>query len=784
MTRDSLVGVLCAGLFMAGGNIEVIGQAERTAADHRAVLDRYCVSCHNDRLLRGNLSLDSIDSEDVSLDALTWEKVLQKMQTQSMPPPGRPRPDAETYDAFALWAQTELDNAAARAPNPGRPTMHRLNRLEYANAIRDLIGLEINSDALLPADDLAFGFDNNADILTVAPGMMGRYMSAARKISRLAVGDPSIEPDIVRYPVSSVLNQNERMSEELPFGSRGGTALRHHFPLDGEYIVRVGLQGNRREPQEVDVRIDGLRVGLLRVGRWSTEEDEDPLYVRFPARAGTHVVSVAFADRTGVTEGVAPSHLPIWTFSTGGGFVGRMALESIQVEGPYAPDTIGSGVDGDRESVSRQRIFVCRAGSDGQGTEVACADEILGSLARRAYRRPISEDDLSVLRDFYFAGREGGGFDMGIQRALEMILVDPEFLFRIERDPNGIAPGTAYRLSDLELASRLSFFLWSSVPDDELLDVAESGRLRDDGVLEDQVERMLADDRSRVLVTSFASQWLSLRRMRSVTPDVKAFPAFDDNLRDDLVRETELFVESQLREDRSVVDLLTADYTFINERLARHYGIENVYGSRFRRVQWNDDRRRGLLGQGSILTVTSHATRTSPVVRGKWVLENILGTPPPPPPPDVPALPDRKDTGVVQSMRERMEEHRANPVCANCHSRMDPLGFALEHFDAVGKWRENGPSDTEIDPSGTLPDGTGFAGLPELREILFSRRHQFVTTVTEKLLTYALGRGLEHYDRPAIRAIVRDAAADNFRWSSLFAGVANSLPFQMRRSES
>ena len=784
MTRDRVVGVLCAGLVATVGSVEIVGQEERTPADHRAVLDRYCVTCHNDRLRTGNLSLDSIDSEDVSRDALTWEKVLQKMQTQSMPPPGRPRPDTETYAAFASWAQTALDNAAARAPNPGRPTMHRLNRLEYANAIRDLIGLEIDSDVLLPADDLAFGFDNNADILTVAPGMMGRYMSAARKISRLAIGDPSIEPDIVRYPVSTVLNQNERMSEDVPFGSRGGASLRHHFPLDGEYIIRVGLQGNRREPQEVDVRIDGARVGLLRVGRWSPDDDEDPLYVRFPARAGTHDVSVTFAERTGVTEGVAPSHLPIWTFSTGGGFAGRMGLESIQVEGPYAPDTVGGGVDGDRGSVSRQRIFVCRPERGEQGSEVACADEILGGLARRAYRRPINELDVSVLRDFYLAGREDGSFDMGIQRALEMILVDPEFLFRIERDPSGIAPGTAYRVSDLELASRLSFFLWSSVPDDELLDVAQSGRLRDEGVLEEQVERMLADDRSRVLVTSFASQWLSLRRMRSVTPDVKAFPAFDDNLRDDLVRETQLFVESQLREDQSVVDLLTADYTFVNERLARHYGIANVYGSRFRRVQWNDDRRRGLLGQGSILTVTSHATRTSPVVRGKWVLENILGTPPPPPPPDVPALPDRESSGVVQSMRERMEEHRANPVCANCHSRMDPLGFALEHFDAVGKWRENGPSGTVIDPSGTLPDGTGFAGLPELRQILFSRRHEFVTTVTEKLLTYALGRGLEYYDRPAIRAIVRDAASDEFRWSSLLAGVAQSLPFQMRRSES
>ncbi|MEE8130310.1 MAG: DUF1592 domain-containing protein, partial [Vicinamibacterales bacterium] len=456
---------------------------------------------------------------------------------------------------------------------------------------------------------------------------------------------------------------------------------------------------------------------------------------------------------------------------------------------PYNPDTLGGSASGVEDTASRRRIFVCRPAS--RGDEERCATEILSTLARRAFRRPMaSEDadadvdaDVDQLLDFYRAGRSDGTFDTGIQRALESILVDPEFLFRLERDPADVAPATAYRLTDVELASRLSFFLWGSIPDDELLDAAVGGRLSDPAVLEQQVRRMLADARSSVLVTSFAAQWLHLRRMRSVSPDVNAFPAFDDNLREALVRETELLLESQLRDDRSVVDLLTADYTFVNERLARHYGMPNVYGSRLRRVSVTDDARRGLLGHGSILTVTSLATRTSPVVRGKWVLENILGTPPPPPPPDVPDLPERSGSGTVRSMRERMEQHRANPVCANCHARMDPLGFALENFDAVGKWRET-EADTVIDASGRLPDGTTFDGLPGLRSVLLERQDEFVTTVTEKLLTYALGRGVEYYDRPAIRAIVREAAPDDYSWSSLILGVVRSLPFQMRRSES
>ena len=778
---------------------------ETGASTYRTVLDRHCVACHNERRLIANLALDTVDLERIGEHAEVLEKVLRKLNTQAMPPPGRPRPDQATYDAFASWLERGLDTAAAAIPNPGRPTIHRLNRLEYTNAIRDLLSLEIDGESLLPADELAYGFDNNADILTVAPGVLERYMSAARKISRLAVGDPSIEADTVRYPVSKLLAQDDRLSEDFPFGSRGGIAVRHHFPLDGEYVLNfksykgaAGLRGNTNEPQEIDVRLDGVRLALLRVGRWPADDDREarsedaedsgerrnddaPLQVRFPARAGTHVVSVSFMKRTQTIEGVSPKRLPVWSFSTGRGFFEPMALDSVEIGGPYSPDTLGGGPAGVHESASRSRIFGCRPLSPEE--EEPCATEILAALAERAFRRPVTpEEDVDQLLGFYRAGRARATFDDGIQRALESILVDPEFLFRIERDPADVPPATAYRLTDVELASRLSFFLWGSIPDDELLDVAASGRLSDPAVLEDQVRRMLSDPRSGVLVNSFAAQWLHLRRMRSVSPNVSAFPEFDENLRDAFVRETELFVENQIREDRSVVDLLTADYTFVNERLARHYGIPGVYGSRYRRVTLPDDARRGLLGHGSILTVTSHATRTSPVVRGKWVLENILGTPPPPPPPDVPPLAEREETSAVMSMRERMEEHRANPVCASCHERMDPIGFALENFDAVGKWREV-EGGAEIDTAGQLPDGTTFDGLPELRDILLARQDEFVTTVTEKLLTYALGRGVEYYDRPAIRAIAREAETADYRWSALVLGVTRSLPFQMRRSE-
>ena len=766
-------------------------QGAPSASASRAVLDRYCVTCHNERLRTGNLTLDTADVDRVGDQAEVWEKVLQKLRTEAMPPPGRPRPDPDAYQAVATWLETELDGAAAARPNPGRPTIHRLNRLEYTNAIRDLLGLEVDGDQLLPSDDLAYGFDNNADILTVAPGLLERYMSAARKIARLAVGDPTIDADVARYVVSVLHVQDDRISEELPFGSRGGAAIRHHFPLDGEYEVRIALGGNTvrssREPQEIDIRLDGARVALLRVGRWPEGAEPAPraadgaLSARFPVRAGTHVVGVTFAGRTRVVEGVAPERLPPWVFGTGPGFLERMAVSTVEIEGPFNPDTVGGGVSDSEGATGGPGLFVCRPA--GRDDENACATQILATLARRAYRRPVVADDLDVLQSFYDEGRRAGTFETGIQRALEMLLVDPEFLFRIERDPVGVPPATAYRLSDVELASRLSFFLWSSIPDDELLDVAAEGRLSDPAMLDRQVRRMLADPRSSVLVTSFAAQWLHLRRMGSVTPDVNAFPEFDDNLREAFVRETELFLEGQFRDDRSVVDLLRADYTFVNERLARHYGLPNVYGSRFRRITWDDERRRGLLGHGSILTVTSLATRTSPVVRGKWVLENLLGTPPPPPPPNVPELPESTGRETPTSMRERMEAHRANPICASCHTRMDPIGFALEHFDAVGRWRDT-EDGTPIDTSGTLPGGTAFSGLPALLDVLLERPDEFVSTVTEKLLTYALGRGVEYYDRPAIRAIVRQAEEGGYRWSSLILGVTRSQPFQMRRSES
>ncbi len=750
------------------------------AATYQAVLDRYCVTCHNERLQTANLALDTVNVEDVGADAAAWEKVVRKLQTEAMPPPRRPRPDAAVYDEFASWLVAELDAASATNPDPGRPTIHRLNRLEYANAIRDLLALEVDTDTLLPADDMAFGFDNNADILTVAPGLLARYMSAARKISRLAVGDPTIDADIVRYPLSSLLSQADQMSDELPFGSRGGAAIRHHFPLDGEYEVNVKLQPGAGEPQEIDVRLDGVRIGLLPVGGGKAASlrgqpaVDSGLTVRFPASAGRHTVGVSFVKRTRATEGVTPSRLPLWTFRTGPGFARPRTVESIEIAGPYEPKRTG-------DTASRRRIFTCQPAS--LMRENTCARAILATLARRAFRRPVTDEDVTILHDFYTQGRRQGSFDAGIQRALESLLVDPEFLFRIERDPADVAPGTAYRIGDLELASRLSFFLWASIPDDELLDAAAAGRLSEPGVLEQQVRRMLGDQRAETLVSSFAGQWLHLRRMRSVAPDVNAFPGFDENLREAFVRETELFVGSQIRDDRGLVDLLTADYTFVNERLARHYGIPDVHGSRFRRVALPDDTRRGLLGQGSILTVTSLATRTSPVVRGKWLLENILGAPPPPPPPNVPELEERESSDEPSSLRERLEAHRANPVCAACHTRMDPIGFAFENFDAVGRWRDT-DNDAPIDPSGVLPDGTAFDGLPELRNVLLSRSDEFVHTVTEKLLTYALGRGIEHYDRPAIRAIVREAAPTDYRWSSIILGVVRSMPFQMRRSES
>jgi mono/diheme cytochrome c family protein len=792
-TSVAAVGVASVGLQAAGP--QRTSSAPRTPgaaptapaamiSASRAVLDRYCVTCHNKQLRTAGLTLDTMSLDRVGEAAPAWEKVVRKLRTGTMPPVGRPRPDRSTYDGLASWLETALDRHSASAPNPGRPSIHRLNRAEYANVIRDLLGLEIDAGALLPADDTAYGFDNNADVLTLSPLLLERYMSAARRISRLALGDPTLRPSVESYAVSRYLVQDDRASEDLPFGTRGGIAVRHGFPLDGQYVISVHLQRRRsREPQELELRVDGVRVGTFTIGSDSgAQRSQEPadapavdprLEARVTVTAGQHLVGAALVQRMSAPEGTAPSQLPVGNISFAGRRGAETSIERIDIDGPYDSRTPA-------DSPSRQKILVCRPSAE--GNDEACARRVLSTLARRAYRRNITDRDLGRLLAFYTAEKAMGGFDAGIRSALERILVDPQFLFRIERDPPTVSPGTPYRVTDVELASRLSFFLWSSMPDEELLDLAVRGTLHQPPILERQVRRMLADARSSALVSNFAMQWLHVRNVPALAPDVNAFPAFDDNLRQAFLRETELFLESQLREDRSVAELLTANYTFVNERLARHYGLPHVYGSHFRRVTYPDGRRAGLLGHGSILTVTSYATRTSPVVRGKWLLENILGAPPPAPPPNVPNLPERGVDGKAASVRERLEQHRSNPVCASCHAQMDPLGFALENFDAIGRWRTVGEGDSSIDATGALPDGARFEGPEELRTLLLARRENFVTTVVEKLLTYGLGRGVEYYDMPAIRKIRRDAAASDFRWSSLIAGVVKSAPFQMRRA--
>jgi hypothetical protein len=749
------------------------------------VVTRYCVVCHSDRVRTANLALDAVRWDDAAASAPVWEKVIQKLRTAEMPPPGRPRPDKATYEAFRSSLEAALDAEAARHPNPGRPAIHRLNRAEYANTIRDLLDLPIDGRSLLPLDETAFGFDNNADVLTISPGLLERYMSAARKISRLAIGDRALRPVADTYAVSELSSQDERASEDLPFGTRGGVSVLHYFPLDADYTLRIRLQrdkagtgavrGLAAGPQQIDVHLGGERLKRFTVGadapggRVANPETADAgLEVKFTARAGSSLVGVSILDRTLVTEGVNPTRLPVWTFSPGND---RIAVDSVEIEGPF--NATGPG-----DPPSRRRIFVCKPSP---GDETVCAKTILTALARRAYRRPVTGRDADRLLRFYAAGRDGADFEAGIRAALESILVDPEFLFRIEREPAGVARGAAYRISDLELASRLSFFLWSSIPDEELLAAAERGGLGDRAERERQVRRMLADRRASALVENFGEQWLHIRSLRGVTPDVNAFPEFDDNLRAAFERETLLFFESQLREDRPVTELLTANYTFVNERLARHYGIPNVYGSRFRRVVLSGERG-GLLGEGSILTTTSHATRTSPVLRGKWVLENLLGAPPPAPPANVPPLKENRAGEPSSTVRERLEAHRQNPVCASCHARMDPIGFSLEHFDAIGRWRDTDES-APIDASATLPDGTKFSGAADLRALLSSRREDVVRTAIEKMLTYAAGRGVEYYDRPVIRRILKDARTADYRWSSVVLGIVESEPFQMRRSE-
>lgn len=803
----ALVALLAAGLGQVSGQTPP-NPAPTPASQYSATISRYCATCHNEQLKTADLILSKANIESPSADAPIWEKVVRKLRARAMPPPGLPRPDDAMYESFANYLMTHLDGAAAAKPNPGRTaTAHRLNRTEYTNAVRDLLALEIETETLLPADDSG-GFDNFGDLLSVSPLLMEKYIAAASKISRLAVGDRTISPDIVSYLVSPLLLQTDRMSEDLPFGSRGGIAVRHYFPVDGEYVIQVRLQRTDdegyvlgiAEPHLLDLRLDGERVKLFRFGgehvgmaagagaadavppdfrqaQYERTADAD-LQVRFPAKAGQRLMQVSFLRENFAPE-ISFAERSVTTYEEARLESSRErawvdpAVSSVSITGPY--DVAGPG-----DTPSRRKMFVCHPA--GAADAEPCARKIFTTLARRAYRRPVTGADIEPLLGLYREGRSrGGDFEAGIQMALEGLLVSTEFLFRLERDPANVPPDTAYRVSDLELASRLSFFLWSSIPDDELLALAEQGKLREPAVLEQQVRRMLRDRRSKSLVDNFAGQWLFLRNVHGVNPNRDVFSEFDESLRQAFQQETYLFLESLFREDRPVLDLLRADYTFLNERLARHYGIPGIYGNKFRRIQLAEESRRGLLGQGSILTITALANRTSPVMRGKWVLENLLAAPPPPPPPNIPALRDKGEDGKVLTMRQQMEQHRANPACAVCHNRMDPIGFALENFDAVGKWRTT-DAGSSIDPSGSLPGGFQFEGPTGLRKALLNRPELILEAVTEKLLMYGLGRTLEYYDYPAIRRVVREAEAGESRWASIVLGIVSSTPFQMRRT--
>ena len=816
--------------------------AAGNGTDPRALVTTYCTGCHNQRLRTGGLSLDDVDVAQIGANAAIWEKVAHKLRSGQMPPFGRPRPDKAAVDGFIARLERDLDEAAVRTPNPGRPVTHRLTRTEYANAVRDLLAIEVDARTLLPADDTdQHGFDNNSEVLSLSPVLLERYLSAARTIARMAVGRPPSVAAIETYTLPGRLLQDDRADERLPFGSRGGAVISHHFPADGDYTITVHLQKTLynavrglADPHQLELRLNRERVHTFTVGgaevkpppasfagtlTWNPEWEQyanhadENLTVTVPVKAGTRSVGVTFVRRAWEPEDVAQPPRTGWGFGTDEMYDANPAVESVTIEGPFnttrvSDPSTGSGSDRAQsrtDTPSRQRIFTCLPRAESRGRpksasgEEACARTILGSLARRAYRRPVTADDVDTLIGFYRLGRATAtsnerstatlngspyAFDAGIETALQRMLVSPDFLFRIEQDPARPVAGSAYRISDVELASRLSFFLWSSIPDDALLDRATRGLLRNAGGLEAEVRRMLRDPRANTLVENFASQWLQLRDLRNVVPDPDLFAEFDENLRDAFRRETELFIGSQLQEDRAIPDLLTADYSFLNERLARHYGVTGVSGSRFRRVAMTGSQRSGLLGQGSVLTITSYPNRTSPVLRGKWLLENILGTPPPPPPPDVPALSDKGADGQRQSVRERLEAHRSNPVCATCHAQMDPLGFALERFDAVGAFRTHDEGHTPIDATGSLPDGQAFDGLDGLRSVLIARQEQFVGTVAERLMSYALGRGIEYYDRPTLRRIVRDASRDGFRWSSVVIGIVSSPSFQMRRTES
>ena len=797
------------------------GTATRAAAstpagapqDHGALLKTYCVTCHNDRTKSGELSLEQMNVTDVPKSAETWEKVIRKVRAGMMPPAGMPRPEPARLDGFVTYLETSLDRAAAANPRPGRTSLHRLNRAEYANAIRDLLALEVDVTSLLPPDDESSGFDNIADVLTVSPSLMERYLSASWNISRMALGNTKITPSTATYRVRPDLSQDQHI-EGLPPGTRGGALIEHTFPVDAEYVIKVRLWRNTfdlmrgmEDAHDIEIALDGERLALVTAGGPTdfpkmTEnpgvfgaELDKKMTVRLPVKAGTRTIWATTVLRSHASREdlIKPF---IRTTVDGLDIMGDPSVDRITIEGPYSPTGAG-------QSASRRKILTCRPTAASQtapastgssagsrrssqandASEVECARRILTTLARQAYRKPVDKGTTDLLIDFYRKGREGSDFEHGIEAALQFILASPEFLFRVEPDPPAkvAASKSAYKLGDLALASRLSFFLWSSLPDEQLITLASQGRLSQPAVLQQQVKRMLADPRSETLIGNFAEQWLHLRNLKNSNPDLQAFPDFDDNLRQAMKEETTLLFDSIMREDRSVMDLLNADYTFVNERLARHYGIPNIYGSRFRRVPVPNEARRGLFGQGSVLTVSSYPNRTSPVERGKWVLTNLLGVPPQPPPANIPPLEEAGHDGKVLPLRERMEKHRKDPVCAGCHRLMDPIGFALENYDGTGRWRTTEEGRT-IDASGTLFNGAAIDGVVGLRREIAKHPDVFVGVLTEKMMTYAVGRGMEYYDMPAVRKVVQGARASNYRFSDVVLGVVRSVPFQMKET--
>lgn len=817
MKRSSIL-TLCMAASCLIFAVESAGQD--VSASNRALLDQYCVICHNQTVVNSvatvneglqttqlrnlGLTLDTEDIANLAANPEVWEKVIKKLRVGVMPPPNYPRPDKVSYDGFRAWLENELDRVAALQPNPGRTqAFHRLNQTEYRNSVRDLLDLDIDVSSLIPADSPdQYGFDNNADVLALSPLSVERYVTAAHRVAELAVGAAPRGASIKTYDVPLNLIQDDRLSEELPFGSRGGTAIEHLFPVDGEYRITVKLQTNYvdfvrgyDEAHEMELSLDGEHLNTFAfggdapgmpapysyAGNIRGSDDWEAFMMAFadqgfemvlPIQAGPRIIGATFPREMWEAEGVQQPRLFGYHLAVTELPDANPSVSSIEIEGPLT-------ITGPGDTPSRRKIFTCQPSSADE--EPACARQILTSLARRGYRRAVDESDINGLVEFYNQGQLEGGFETGIQFALERLLVSPDFLFRIEQDPVSADPGSMYEISETELASRLSYFLWSSLPDEELLELAGRGTLREASVLEAQVQRMMADPRSAGFIESFVGQWLYLRNLDGIYPDPSRFPEFDENLREAFQRETELFIDDQIRSDHSLRELLSADYTYVNERLAKHYDIPGIYGNRYRKVTLEGAERGGLFGHGSLMMVTSYPNRTSPVLRGKFVLENLLGGPPPEPPPNVPALETSSD-GKELTMREAMAMHRENPACRVCHAAMDPIGFSLENYDAIGKWRTEFAGQA-IDASGLLPDGNTFDGPDGLRGLLLERPDDFVGTVTEKLMRFALGRSLEYYDMPEVRAIVRGAAKNDYKWSSVILGVIESAPFQMRRTE-